>query len=135
MSPARISLISLRSFECIWTIRPTLSFLVLVEFITPSPTDRTPEYTLINVNVPTNGSVAILKARAEKGSSSDEDLLISTSSSSGNDPLIALTSFGAGRYSIAASRTACTPLFLKAEPQKAGTISFARVLTLIPSLI
>ena len=74
--------------------------------MTPSPTDKTPEYTLINVKVPTNGSVAILKANAENGSSSEEDLLTSTSSSLGKDPLIAFTSFGAGRYSIAASRTA-----------------------------
>ena len=60
----------------------------------------------MNVNVPTNGSVAILNANAENGSSSEDDLDTSTSSSLGSDPLIALTSLGAGKYSIAASRTA-----------------------------
>ena len=76
-----------------------------------------------------------MKANAENGSSSEEDLLISTSSSLGKDPLIAFTSFGAGKYSMAASRTAWTPLFLNADPQKAGTISLASVLILIPALI
>ena len=53
----------------------------------------------MKVSVPTNGSVAILKASAEKGSSSDEDLESSFSKSSGETPLIALTSSAAGRKS------------------------------------
>ena len=43
ISPARTSLISSLLLECIWTILPTLSFFDLVELITASPTERTPE--------------------------------------------------------------------------------------------
>ena len=109
ISPALTSLISSRLLECICTILPTLSFFERVVFITLSPTLRTPEYTLINVNVPTKGSVAILNASAEKGSSSEEDLESDSSSSSllfGITPSMAFTSSGAGRKSITASRTA-----------------------------
>ncbi len=38
-------------------------------------------------------------------------------------------------YSMTPSRTACTPLFLKAEPPMTGTISFASVRIRIPCLI
>ena len=60
----------------------------------------------MKVNVPTNGSVAILNANAENGSSSDELLEASVSSSPGNVPLIDSTSSGAGRKSITESSTA-----------------------------
>ena len=56
----------------------------------------------MNVSVPTNGSVAILKASAEKGSSSSE-FLASVVSSSSKIPWIASTSVGEGKYSITAS--------------------------------
>ena len=39
-----------------------------------------------------------------------------------------------GKKSITASKTNGTPLFLKDEPQTAGTISFASVLSLNPAL-
>ena len=48
---------------------------------------------------------------------------------------MALTSSGAGRYWTTASRSVWTPLFLKAEPQKAGTMSPARVLARMPARI
>ena len=50
---------------------PTLSLTSFVEFNTYEPLDKCPEYTLKNVNLPTNGSVATLNANAENGSSSD----------------------------------------------------------------
>ena len=50
-------------------------------------------------------------------------------------PSIALTSSGAGRNSITASKTACTPLFLKADPQRASVISFDKTLSLRPFFI
>ncbi len=43
MSPALTSLISSRSLECIWTIRPMRSFLSLDELYTKSPDFKTPE--------------------------------------------------------------------------------------------
>jgi hypothetical protein len=43
MSPARTSLISLRSFECICKIRPIRSFLPLTGFMIVSPEFNTPE--------------------------------------------------------------------------------------------
>jgi len=55
--------------------------------------------------LPTKGSVAILNASAEKGSSSLE-LLKVLSSVLGLTPSIALTSSGAGKNSITASKTA-----------------------------
>ncbi len=63
----------------------------------------------MKVKVPTKGSVAILKAKAENGSSSLELLESSSSFSSetfGITPLIAATSSGAGKKSITASKTA-----------------------------
>ena len=105
MSPALTSLISSLLLECICTILPILSFSSLTVFTTPSPWLRTPEYTLINVKFPTKGSVAILKASAEKGSSSLDDLLAGASVL-GLTPSIAFTSSGAGKNSITASKTA-----------------------------
>ncbi len=134
MSPARTSLISLRELECICTIRPTRSRLPFTGFSTWSPEDSTPEYTRKKVRVPTKGSVAILKARAENGWSSSETR-VSTVSPSSSTPSMARTSVGAGRYSTTASSMACTPLFLNAEPHSAGTISLARVRMRSPCLI
>ena len=84
--------------------------------------------------LPTNGSVAILNANAEKGSSSDAFLESSVSLSS-EVPLTSSTSSGEGKKSITASNIVCTPLFLKAAPQRVTTNSFSNVLNLKPSLI
>ncbi|SST11396.1 Uncharacterised protein [Acinetobacter baumannii] len=97
MSPARTSLISSRWLACICTIRPTRSFLPFTELSTASPEVSTPEYTRAKVRVPTKGSVAILNASAEKGSSSSAWRSSCFSSSSGSVPLIAGISDGAGR--------------------------------------
>ena len=70
MSPARTSLISARVLACICRIRPRRSFLPLTGLYTVSPVLITPEYTRKKINWPTNGSVMILKASAENGSSS-----------------------------------------------------------------
>ena len=59
--------------------------------------------------------------------SEDERRSASVSFLSSSTPLIAPTSVGDGMYSTIASNMAWTPLFLKAEPQKQGTISFASV--------
>ena len=71
------------------------------------------------VSEPTNGSFMILKASIESGSSSLELRSISASVF-GSMPLMAGTSTGLGRKSTTASRSGCTPLFLKAEPQRIG---------------
>jgi hypothetical protein len=47
---------------------------ILVALRTVEPALTKPEYTLKKQSLPTNGSVAILNARAEKGSLSDEGL-------------------------------------------------------------
>ena len=47
----------------------------------------------------------------------------SSSVPSSSSPLMAGTSTGAGMYSITASSSACTPLFLNAEPHIVTTIS------------
>ena len=52
-----------------------------------------------------------------------------------NVPLTAGISAGEGKYSITASNIACTPLFLKAEPQNTGTISLFNVRLRKPFLI
>ena len=97
---------------------------------TESPVLKTPEYTLTKVSEPTKGSVAILNAIPEKGSSSSDDLLPSSSLS--RIPVTGLTSLGAGKKSTTASSMVCTPLFLNADPQRQGTISLLNVLSLIP---
>ena len=71
---------------------------------------------------PTYGSVAILNARAAKGSSASGWRVISFSSR-GSLPLTAPTSTGDGRYATTPLRRRCTPLFLNAAPQKTGTIT------------
>ena len=68
------------------------------------PAANTPEYTLKKVNVPTNGSVAILNAKAEKPSSSEASLV--TSSSLSSIPFIAGMSKGDGNNLITPSSIA-----------------------------
>jgi hypothetical protein len=69
---------------------------------------------------PTNGSVMILNARPENGSSSELLRVISWSESTAT-PFMSGTSSGDGRKSTTASSIGCTPLFLKAEPHSTGT--------------
>src|SRR6056297_3091333 len=135
ISPASTSLISSRLLACIWTIRPTRSFFSFTELKTPVPLSSLPEYTRKNVSVPTNGSVAILKASAANGALSSASRVARVRSLSSNSPSIARTSVGDGRYSITASSTACTPLFLNALPPSTGTNSLANVRIRIPRLI
>ena len=72
MSPAYTLSMSFRSLACICTIRPMRSLESLTELYTVEPASMVPEYTRKKHSLPTKGSVAILKARAEKGSSSEE---------------------------------------------------------------
>mmetsp|Transcript_27923 Transcript_27923/g.61100 ORF Transcript_27923/g.61100 Transcript_27923/m.61100 type:complete len:249 (+) Transcript_27923:1296-2042(+) len=83
----------------------------------------------MKVRVPTKGSVITLKARAEKGSSSEAARMISVSlpSSPSSQPTMSGRSRGEGRKSHTASRRGCTPLFLKAVPHTMGTKVFSRV--------
>ena len=74
----------------------------------------------MKANRPTKGSVAILNASAAKGSET-EGRRTSSSSVLGLIPLMASTSVGEGRNAHTASKTACTPLFLKEEPHIIGT--------------
>src|SRR2546427_8663772 len=69
----------------------------------------------------------ILKASDENGALSSDLRVISTVSSSTSTPFTSGTSTGDGSSWITPSSMACTPLFLKAEPQYIGTISVARV--------
>ena len=48
------------------------------------------------------------------------------SGSSTEEPSILSTSIGDGKKSITASKTLCTPLFLKADPHKVGTKAFSK---------
>ena len=95
ISPVYTSVISCLLLACICNIRPTLSFTFLVELSTYEPLDKCPEYTLKNVNLPTNGSVITLNANAENGSESDGCLTISSPSIS--VPFIDAISVGAGK--------------------------------------
>ena len=79
------------------------------------------------VREPTKRSFITLKASMESGASSVDSRMISESSF-GLMPLMAGTSFGAGRYSTTPSSSGCTPLFLKAEPQKIGV----KTLSIVP---
>ncbi len=124
MSPARTSLISERSLACICRIRPMRSLRLLLGTNSWSPEFNVPEYTRKNVRLPTKGSFRILKASAEKGSASSA--LRVRGSPRSLCPLTGGTSTGEGMYSTMASSTACTPLFLKAEPQVTRQISFLR---------
>ncbi len=122
MSPARTSLISVRSLACICSRRPMRSFLSLVGTYTVSPELSVPEYTRKNVRLPTNGSFRILKASAANGSSSSAlrvglFVVLELALDVGG------ISIGEGMNSMTASSSACTPLFLNAVPHIASTIS------------
>ena len=81
-----------------------------------------PEYILINVKLPTKGSLATLNAKAENGALSSN--FISTSSSDpGLVPFIEPMSFGLGKKFTTASKSGWTPLFLNADPVRTGTKS------------
>ena len=94
ISPAYTLSISSLWLECICSILPILSFLSLFEFNTVEPDSNVPEYTLKKHNFPTNGSVAILNAKAANGSESD--VFLSTSFPSSSTPLICGISNGDG---------------------------------------
>ncbi|MCY1440882.1 hypothetical protein D9M71_571730 [compost metagenome] len=89
----------------------------------------------MKVRVPTKGSVAILKARAENGSLSSAWRSSSFSGWSGWVPRMDGISVGAGSSSTTESSTSGTPLFLKEEPHTAGTTSQDRVRMRRPVLI
>ena len=133
MSPARTSLISERSLACICSSRPMRSLRFLFGTNTWSPEFSVPEYTRKNVRLPTNGSFKILKASAENGSASSA--LRVRGSPRSLWPLTGGTSTGEGMYSTMASSTACTPLFLNAEPQVTRQISFFSARARNPRLI
>jgi len=95
ISPANTSCISVRLLACICKIRPILSLTPLFALRTYEPLFSVPEYTRKNDNLPTNGSVIILNAKAENGSLSDACLNTSWSFSSW--PLIDGISVGAGK--------------------------------------
>ena len=126
MSPARTSSISVRSAAVICTRRPIRSRVPFTELITVSPDFNTPEYTRMNVRLPTYLSFSILNAKAENGASSLASRL-SASSESGFTPCTGGMSVGAGSNSTTASNMRCTPLFLNAEPHNIGWISPDRV--------
>ena len=69
----------------------------------------------------------ILKASAANGSVSSGARSTCASSSFGRWPSTGGTSAGDGRYATIASRSGCTPLFLKADPHITGTPSPAIV--------
>ena len=94
ISPANTFSISSLWFACICNILPILSFLSLLELSTEEPDSNVPEYTLKKHNFPTNGSVAILNAKAANGSLSS--VFLSTSFPSKSTPLIWAISVGAG---------------------------------------
>jgi hypothetical protein len=77
MFHALISEISSLLLACISKSLQTLSFLPVTEFNKVSQDLITQEYTLTKVNVPTKGSVIILKAIAEAGSFKSGFLLTS----------------------------------------------------------
>ena len=110
ISPAYTLSISSLWFECINRILPILSFLSLFAFKIVEPASNVPEYTLKKQIFPTNGSVAILNAKAANGSLSD--VFLSASLPSMSTPLISAISSGDGINSTTAFNSSCTPLFL-----------------------
>ena len=85
------------------------SFCFLVELSTVVPVFSTPEYTRMKDRRPTKGSVAILKARAEKGAlssagRSSSSLGVGVHALDGGDVQ------GEGIKSTMASSSFCTPL-------------------------
>src|SRR5690606_32383577 len=115
ISPAPIFSIGFCLLACIWKIREIRSLFPERVFNTYEPACSTPEYARIKHKRPTNGSVAILKPKAAKGSDSDGLREIS-SPLRGSVPLTASWSNGDGNNSITKSSMVCTPLFLKDEP-------------------
>ena len=95
MSPARATSMSVRSLAFISSMRPMRSRLFLTELSTDEPFSSTPEYMRANVSEPTKGSVMILKASAENGSSSDDGRVVAVSPSM-SVPAMSSTSVGAG---------------------------------------
>ena len=77
-------------FACICRIRPMRSVSSFIELYTVEPAVSVPEYTRKKHSLPTYGSVAILKASAAKGSSSEECVFLLPHSVSGLMPLILL---------------------------------------------
>ena len=94
-SPASNDSTSSLVLECILTSLPILSFLPFVELRTYEPLFITPEYILVKASFPTNGSVAILNAKAAIGASSEASL--ESSSPSKVWPWIAGMSNGDGK--------------------------------------
>ena len=86
MSPVRAVFTSSLELACISSRRPILSFFPLLAFSTYVPAFSTPLYTRTNVRDPTKESVMILKARPEKGSSSDGLRMTTASGSSASVP-------------------------------------------------
>uniref|UniRef100_A0A0A9IEM7 Translation elongation factor G, putative n=1 Tax=Arundo donax TaxID=35708 RepID=A0A0A9IEM7_ARUDO len=97
MSPVIATVISSLLFACISRSLPILSFLSLLELRTYEPAINFPEYMRTNVSDPTNGSVMILNANPENGSSSLGALSRTSSGSSGSVPFIAGRSRGHGK--------------------------------------
>ena len=97
--PAGISSISSLWLACICRRRPILCFSQVTELSTYEPDFRVQEYTRTKVILPTNGSVAILKARAPSGSFGSCLKVIFCSSSSTSTQVIvpSLISRGDGR--------------------------------------
>jgi hypothetical protein len=95
MSPARTSLIDVRSLACICHSPVTTSVVCFAGLYTVSPAFSRPEYTRMNVSWPTTGSVAILNANAANGSLSLGARVPSPPSAS--TPRTAGRSAGAGR--------------------------------------
>jgi len=97
MCHACISDISSLLLACISNNLHTLSFCPVIGFNKESQDLITPEYTLTKVKVPTKGSVAILNAIAETGSSECGFLSIFFSKSSGSVPITDHLSNGFGK--------------------------------------
>ena len=79
-------------------------------------------YTLVNTNLPTNGSVIILNAIAANEESFETQICLKVSfvSKSLQSIWASLTSIGLGKNSTAASITICTQIFCRADPQTTG---------------
>src|SRR5204863_6026066 len=83
-----------------------------------------PEYTRKYASRPTYGSVTILNASAENGSSS-VGFRSTGSLVRGSMPTTGGTSSGDGRNSTTASSSSCTPLFFSALPHITGVAVLA----------
>ena len=105
ISPAPRTGIWFCLLACIWKIREIRSLFSERVFRTYEPASSFPEYTRVKHNLPTKGSVAILNAKAEKGSSY-EGFLETSSSVLGFIPVMASMSKGDGKISITISNMA-----------------------------